>query len=117
MWYYNIDFEKGIFMNKNNKILKIIISIFGLLLGLFVFINAIKTINNLIQYNGELSFYVVFEIAIQILLFIGLVYYCTYSILSVIKNEYKKTLPFASLSIFLYILALNLIHLYYLPLD
>ncbi len=111
MWYYNIDFEKGIFMNKNNKILKIIISIIGLIIALFLLINVIKTINYLKDFDNKDLAYNIIEICLESLLCISLLYFCTLSILTIIKEEYKKTLPYASLSIFIYILLSNALNL------
>jgi len=111
MWYHNIDFEKGIFMNKNNKIFKIIISIIGLIIALFLIINVIKNLNYLSDLNNKDLAYNIIGMVLEGLLIISLLYFCTNSILTIIKEEYKKTLPYASLSIFIYIFLSNTLNL------
>ena len=98
-------------MNKNNKIFKIIISIIGLIIALFLIINVIKNLNYLSDLNNKDLAYNIIEMVLEGLLIISLLYFCTNSILTIIKEEYKKTLPYASLSIFIYIFLSNALNL------
>ena len=104
-------------MNENNKIFKIIISIIGLIIALFYIINIIKNLNYLSDLGNKDLIYNIIEMILEILLSISLLYFCTNSILTIIKEEYKKTLPYASLSIFIYIFLSNALNLIFYTND
>ena len=98
-------------MNRINKIFKISISIIGLIIALFFIINVIKNLNYLSNLENKDLTYNIIGMILEGLLIISLLYFCTNSILTIIKEEYKKTLPYASLSIFIYIFLSNALNL------